>query len=41
MSAGYIVIGVERLREPMQKITNFIKQHAGIDKRLSSHGHET
>lgn len=28
--AGYILIGVERLREPMQKITNFIKQHAGI-----------
>jgi integrase len=32
VTAGYIVIGVERLREPMQKITNFIKQHAGVDK---------
>jgi integrase len=32
VTAGYIIIGVERFREPMQKITNFIKDHAGIDR---------
>ncbi|MGE0266569.1 MAG: tyrosine-type recombinase/integrase [Candidatus Obscuribacterales bacterium] len=29
VTSGYIVIGVERLREPMQKITDFIRAHAG------------
>lgn len=30
VTAGYIIIDVERLRDPMQRITEFIKQHAAI-----------
>lgn len=30
VTAGYIVSNVDRLRAPMQKITNFIKQHTNI-----------
>ena len=30
VTAGYIVIDVERLREPMQKITDFILKAAGV-----------
>lgn len=30
VTAGYIVVDVERLREPMQKIANEIKRHTGI-----------
>lgn len=30
VTAGYIVIDVERLREPMQRVTEFLKQHTGV-----------
>ena len=32
VTAGYVVINTERLREPMQKITNFILKNAGVKK---------
>ncbi len=31
VTAGYIVIDIERLREPIQKVTNFLKEKAEID----------
>jgi len=30
VTAGYIVANVERLREPMQKITDFVLKAAGL-----------
>jgi len=34
VTAGYIVIDVERLREPMQKISSFISEHINTEKDL-------
>jgi integrase len=34
VTAGYIIIDIERLREPMQRITDFIKLHAAIQAEV-------
>jgi integrase len=34
VTAGYIIADVDRLREPMQRITDFILEHATIKKEL-------
>jgi len=32
VTAGYIIMDVERLREPIQRITNFILKAGGVKK---------